>query len=102
MRIGIDRPPPQWDPANYVLGKFDETQSAAIQNVLGRAVDAVETWIDSGIQKAMSQFNPDPEEVRKRAEKRLEAQRKRAEAQQKKQEESANSESLENNTNTEN
>jgi len=81
LRIGIDRPPPEWETPKYVLGRFNAEEQVAIEKSLKLAADAVEVWIKLGIQKAMSQFNPDPEEARRRAQRKLEADKKRAEAQ---------------------
>ena len=66
LRIGIDRPPPKWETANYVLGKFDEEEKIVIQRAIDKAADAVESWIDSGIQIAMNKFNVDPDAKPKR------------------------------------
>jgi peptidyl-tRNA hydrolase, PTH1 family len=57
LRIGIDAPPPNVPQREYVLGRIGETQRAAIGMAIGRAVDAVLTWIERGINVAMSQFN---------------------------------------------
>ena len=79
LRIGIDRPPPEWEVSNYVLGRFSKEDLVAIEGAVKLAGDAVEYWIGEGIEKAMSRFNPDPEEVKKRAQQKLEAARRRAE-----------------------
>jgi len=39
------------------LGRFDSTESALVDKVLTVAGNQAETWLDAGIQKAMSQFN---------------------------------------------
>lgn len=85
LRIGVDRPPPNWDPANYVLGRFTEEQQPAVSKAIKLAADAVETWISHGMDKAMSQFNPDPEKLKERAKRKAEADKLRAEALKKKQ-----------------
>ena len=41
----------------YVLGRFSSTEAALVDKVLTVASDQAETWLDAGIQKAMSQFN---------------------------------------------
>lgn len=48
VRVGIGRPPPQWDPADYVLGKFAKDQRADLDGVLERAVEAVEEIVTRG------------------------------------------------------
>jgi peptidyl-tRNA hydrolase, PTH1 family len=57
LRIGVDAPPPRVPQADYVLGKFTPDQRKLIDPALGRAAGAVVTWIDKGIEPAMSQFN---------------------------------------------
>jgi peptidyl-tRNA hydrolase, PTH1 family len=57
LRIGIGRKDSSREIANYVLGKFDSSESELLKKVLERAADQVETWLDAGIEKAMSQFN---------------------------------------------
>ena len=66
LRIGIDRPPPQWETSNYVLGKFDEEEQVIMKAAIQKAADAVETWIGSGIQVAMNQFNANPKPKKKK------------------------------------
>ena len=57
LRIGIDRPTGPMNPAAYVLLPFDNEQQELISAVLPRAADAIETFVISGIQKAMSTFH---------------------------------------------
>ncbi len=60
LRVGVGRPPPRWDAADYVLGKFPAEEADEIEHTVNRRADAVETWIEHGIQSAMNQFNADP------------------------------------------
>jgi len=60
LRIGVGRPPPRWDAADYVLGKFSAEEAVEIERTVNRAADAVETWVEHGIQSAMNRFNADP------------------------------------------
>ena len=57
LRIGIGRKDGSREITNYVLGKFDSSESELLKKVLERAADQVKTWLDAGIEKAMSQFN---------------------------------------------
>jgi PTH1 family peptidyl-tRNA hydrolase len=57
LRIGIGRKDGAREITNYVLGKFDPAESELLKKVLERAANQVETWLDAGIEKAMSQFN---------------------------------------------
>ncbi|HHS97081.1 MAG TPA: aminoacyl-tRNA hydrolase [Chloroflexi bacterium] len=61
LRIGIGRPPEGVDPADYVLQDFSPEEEAVVEEVLERAVAAVETWLAEGIDEAMSRFNSDRE-----------------------------------------
>ena len=57
LRVGIGRWSGTREITGYVLGRFSSTEAAVADKVLGLAVDQAETWVDAGIQKAMSQFN---------------------------------------------
>jgi PTH1 family peptidyl-tRNA hydrolase len=57
VRIGIGRPPGRMDPARYVLKDFDKDQRPLVQQVYDRAALAVETWIEYGIESAMTEYN---------------------------------------------
>lgn len=63
LRIGIDRPPPEWEVSNYVLGRFSTEDLVLIEPSIKLAGDAVACWIGEGIDQAMNRFNPDPEET---------------------------------------
>lgn len=60
LRVGVGRPPPNWDAADFVLGKFSPDELPEIESGVVRAANAVETWVEQGIQPAMNQFNADP------------------------------------------
>jgi len=57
LRIGIGRKTAAREITGHVLGRFDSTEAALMDKVLMAAADQVETWLEAGIQKAMSQFN---------------------------------------------
>jgi PTH1 family peptidyl-tRNA hydrolase len=62
LRVGIDRPPGQVDPADYVLHPFDDRQKPLLADAVARAVAAAELWLSEGIIAAMDEFNrPAPE-----------------------------------------
>ena len=65
MRVGIGKPPPEWDVSNFVLGKFNEEDRVAMDKGVRMAADAVEVWIQNGIQTAMNKFNADPNKPKK-------------------------------------
>ncbi|MFC1524798.1 aminoacyl-tRNA hydrolase [Planctomycetota bacterium] len=41
----------------FVLGKFSVEEGKIIQSVVTRATEAIECWVDMGINKCMNQFN---------------------------------------------
>jgi PTH1 family peptidyl-tRNA hydrolase len=57
LRIGIGAPPPRWDPADYVLGRFDADELQEIQTAEQEAADAVEDWIFEGMTRVMERYN---------------------------------------------
>jgi PTH1 family peptidyl-tRNA hydrolase len=62
LRVGVGRPPPNWDAADYVLGKFSQEDRSEIESCVTRAVDAVEVWVEQGMETAMNRFNADPKQ----------------------------------------
>jgi len=57
LRIGIGRENGAREITNYVLGRFGSTETPLVDKVLTVASRQVESWLEDGIQKAMSQFN---------------------------------------------
>src|SRR5262249_42629524 len=57
LRIGIGREKGAREITNYVLGRFGSTETPLVVRVLTVASRQVESWLEDGIQKAMSQFN---------------------------------------------
>jgi peptidyl-tRNA hydrolase, PTH1 family len=57
LRVGIGRQSGVREITGYVLGRFSSTEAALVDKVLTVASDQAETWLEAGIQKAMSQFN---------------------------------------------
>jgi len=57
LRIGIGRRDGARQITGHVLGKFDASESGALEKILERAAGQLECWLDAGLQKAMSQFN---------------------------------------------
>ena len=62
LRLGIGPVPPQWDAADFVLGKFSVEDAADVEPMLKRSADAVECWVKQGIAAAMNQYNSAPAE----------------------------------------
>jgi PTH1 family peptidyl-tRNA hydrolase len=57
LRIGIGPVPAQWDPADFVLGKFSQDEKPIVADAIKRTADAVSVWVKHGIEKCMNQFN---------------------------------------------
>ena len=57
LRIGVGRGDPKWDLADHVLSKFGPEEAAAAAEAVGRAADAAEMFVASGIEPAMNRFN---------------------------------------------
>jgi len=54
LRLGIGRPQEDLDPAKYVLQKFGRQEESLVEEMIGRACQAVEAVITGGIDAAMS------------------------------------------------
>lgn len=57
LRIGIGPDHPLTNASRFVLDKFSKTESTELPEILGRAADAVETAVRSGVDAAMAKFN---------------------------------------------
>ncbi len=57
LRVGIGRPAEGEDPADYVLARFGDEERPLVDNVIDRALGAIETVVLSGIWTAMVQIN---------------------------------------------
>jgi PTH1 family peptidyl-tRNA hydrolase len=57
VRLGVGRPPPRMDPADYVLGRFGKGDEAELEEALERATDAARLAVELGAAKAMNQVN---------------------------------------------
>jgi PTH1 family peptidyl-tRNA hydrolase len=57
IKIGIGRPAPHQDSADYVLQSFTKVELEVLSPCLDRAVDALECLISRGTAVAMNQFN---------------------------------------------
>jgi PTH1 family peptidyl-tRNA hydrolase len=57
IKIGIGRPAPYQDSADYVLQAFTREEIEILNPCLDRAVDALECLIHRGVAVAMNEFN---------------------------------------------
>jgi PTH1 family peptidyl-tRNA hydrolase len=57
VRVGIGRPPPMMDPADYVLGRFPKDEARELEDCLERATEAARLCAELGAAKAMNQVN---------------------------------------------
>jgi len=57
VRVGVGRPAPGADVAEYVLGRFQPEEATRIATGLRAAADAVECVLEQGHQAAMLRFN---------------------------------------------
>lgn len=61
LRLGIDPRPPMIPQRDYVLQKFGDEQRKLVDPAIQKACGAIATWIERGIETAMSQFNSSAE-----------------------------------------
>jgi PTH1 family peptidyl-tRNA hydrolase len=65
LRIGIDRPPPQWDVSDYVLGKLAGEEKDKVDAAADKSVTASIDWATQGIGFAMNLHNVNPNPKKK-------------------------------------
>ena len=58
VKVGVgEKPHPDYDMADWVLGKFQGEDKKVMDEAVKRAADAVECYLKDGPQKAMNRFN---------------------------------------------
>lgn len=57
VRVGVSRPPPGWQVADYVLSAWNEEEQGALDEVVCAAADAVESVVKHGVTAAMNTVN---------------------------------------------
>ncbi len=57
LRIGVGPVPEGMDPADFVLEPFGKAELDQLVDLLPHMHDAVECWVDEGIEEAMNRYN---------------------------------------------
>jgi PTH1 family peptidyl-tRNA hydrolase len=58
LGVGNDEDPPEGDDlVDFVLSRFAETELDAVEEMIGRAADASESWLAEGAEATMNEFN---------------------------------------------
>lgn len=57
LRVGIGRRDGRREITGHVLGRFESTEFGLLDKVLNKAADQATCWLESGCQKAMTQYN---------------------------------------------
>jgi PTH1 family peptidyl-tRNA hydrolase len=57
LKLGVGRPAPNQETANYVLAPFDDSELSSINAMLDRSVDALQCLVVDGPAEAMNRFN---------------------------------------------
>jgi len=68
LKLGIGRPAPGMDPADYVLEPFAASEAEALDQMLDEAILALECFVTDGPAAAMNRFNVRPKEEDSREE----------------------------------
>ena len=66
VKIGIGRPPPEMDPAAYVLQRFAASEREPIDDAFNRAADAVRALLTRPLADVMQEVNQQHAAVRPR------------------------------------
>jgi PTH1 family peptidyl-tRNA hydrolase len=56
LKVGVGRPPPGTDSADYVLGLFDKVEHSQLDQVLSQAAESLNVMLLEGLEKAMNEF----------------------------------------------
>ena len=60
LRIGINRPPGRMSVSSYVLLNFSDQEVETLPFVLDQAADAILTFVELGLNQAMTTYNQSP------------------------------------------
>jgi PTH1 family peptidyl-tRNA hydrolase len=57
LRVGVGRGDVRRDLADHVLSRFELEEQSGIESAISRAADAVETWVERGVEDVMKVYN---------------------------------------------
>ena len=57
LRLGVSRPKPGLDQADYVLSDFTSAEQKLLPDFINQALLCVHSWVTEGVEQAMNQFN---------------------------------------------
>ena len=57
VRVGIGKPPENWNLVNYVLGNFSQDEQNIVEKIIDSAKQSVKYIIEFGVDAAMNVFN---------------------------------------------
>lgn len=57
VRIGVGKPPPHIDPADYVLSAFTKEEKDLVKSAIGQGAEAALSVVVEGVDQAMNKFN---------------------------------------------
>jgi peptidyl-tRNA hydrolase, PTH1 family len=57
LRLGIGRPPLEWDPVDHVLARFSAAERDAADDAVARAAEAIGRIVRDGLDSAMNAYN---------------------------------------------
>jgi PTH1 family peptidyl-tRNA hydrolase len=57
VRLGIGPVPEHWDPADFVLGRFNAEERDTIAETISKAAEGAECWVTEGTAVAMNRYN---------------------------------------------
>jgi PTH1 family peptidyl-tRNA hydrolase len=67
VRVGIGRPPLEWDPSDWVLAKLSPEEEDQIEDAIAEAAQAALLAVAGDVKTAMNRFNTRPGAARKKA-----------------------------------
>lgn len=57
LKLGVGRPPKEWDPAQYVLSSFAESELPTVEDLLERAYKVANLWLKGETERAMNLYH---------------------------------------------